>query len=217
MNKSEFVRLFDLAFQGDEDAAQEVEQYLSEQIVQVQQGSNAAREKLEELVYAVTYQWVERRMNPLLRKQGHSVGTPVNEAWCKILSKQEILPLGETNGFRGLCLRVGRLVRYTLLDVINEQREWDERHRSIEGDESGDGLAELAVSSEPTPEKLLQWQEYGEKVEKLPKDEQEVWDLYYHMDMSLERISEILGITVYKVKQLLAKAKIRLRDTDFLD
>lgn len=217
MNKSEFVRLFDLAFQGNEDAAREVEQYLMDQVAEIQQGSNVARKKLEELVYAVTYQWVERRMNPLLRKQGHSVGTPVNEAWCKVLSKQELLPLGETKGFRGLCLRIGKLVRYTLLDVVNEQREWDEKHHSIEGDENNDRLAELAVSSEPGPEKRLQWQEYGEEVEKLPKDEQEAWDLYYHMDMSLERVSVFLDITPYKVKQLLAKAKIRLKATDILN
>ena len=216
MNKSEFVRLFDLALKGDEDAAREIELCLSGLAAQIQQGSNSAREKLEELVYAVTYQWVERRMDLWLRKQGHSVGTPVNEAWCRILSNQEILPLTDMTGFRGLCLRVGRLVRYTLLDVVREQREWDEKHRSIEEDENSRGLAENAISSEPSPEKQLQWQEYGEEVDKLPSDEREVWDYHFQLNLPLERISKILGITVYHVKQLLAKAKVRLKNKDIL-
>jgi RNA polymerase sigma-70 factor (ECF subfamily) len=74
------------------------------------------------------------------------------------------------------------------------------------GDERGGALH--AIEAEPAD--LAEWTEFHERVQSLPDEEREVFDLLYYEDFSQEEAATILGCSVRTIRRRWNDAKLRL-------
>jgi RNA polymerase sigma-70 factor (ECF subfamily) len=62
------------------------------------------------------------------------------------------------------------------------------------------------------PSDLLEWTEFHEKVDTLPDEEREVFDVLFYQNVSQADAAALLGISVRSVKRRWQKARLLLRD-----
>jgi len=106
---------------------------------------------------------------------------------------------------------------------INEYHEWLVETRglnigSIEyagNDQGKDLLHYIAESSDNLPSNLLERSELeqllAERIQEIPKIEQTVLSLYYHEDLTLREIAEVVNLHESRISQLKSQAILRLR------
>jgi len=85
------------------------------------------------------------------------------------------------------------------------------------GREDGEerSLLECINSGEDDPARLLESQEIyeivGRAIERLPEKERIVVSLYYHEELTMKEIGQVLSLTESRVSQIHTKAVLRLR------
>jgi RNA polymerase sigma-70 factor (ECF subfamily) len=62
------------------------------------------------------------------------------------------------------------------------------------------------------PSDLLEWAEFHEKIDALPDEEREVFDVLFYQGMSQPDAAALLGISVRSVKRRWQSARLLLRD-----
>ncbi len=204
-----YVQLFQEAVDGDEEASNEFREYLHEANQRLDGGDQNAREELESLAYGITYRWAECRMERWLQDRGHSVASLVHAGYFRILKKDIPLPV---EGLSGLCLRVGSMLRFAILDLVKSQKDWDSRNQFLENrnQETPDACTEIEDPAATVPDALSRWQSFSNAVEELPEDVQTVWNLSYYERTSIANIAKLLGITEHEVRKRLMQAKAAL-------
>jgi RNA polymerase sigma-70 factor (ECF subfamily) len=60
------------------------------------------------------------------------------------------------------------------------------------------------------PASLMEWTEFHEQVEALPKEEQEVFNLVWYQQLTHEQAAEVLGVTARTVRRRWQDARYRL-------
>ncbi len=62
------------------------------------------------------------------------------------------------------------------------------------------------------PSDLLEWAEFHQKIDTLPDEEREVFDLLLYQGMAQAEAADLLGISVRSLKRRWQRARLRLRD-----
>lgn len=106
----------------------------------------------------------------------------------------------------------------------DEYQRWLTEVRSIElerlesagsGDSPHDLLKFVSDADEPSPSEILERSELerilAQAIDRIPKIERTVLNLYYYDELSLREIGVILGMHLSRVAQLRTQATLRLR------
>jgi RNA polymerase sigma factor (sigma-70 family) len=110
-------------------------------------------------------------------------------------------------------LRLASLnIRRELLDLVKHyygKRGLGTQHQS---DHAADTIAEKALPADvrDEPSRLAQWTEFHEKVEKLPEDEREVFDLLWYQGLSQAEAATVLEVTERTVQRRWQAARLQL-------
>jgi RNA polymerase sigma factor for flagellar operon FliA len=102
------------------------------------------------------------------------------------------------------------------LDVpLAEYQKWLTEAQGISLDRMESAAGEKAVAEEFSPSRLLERAELerilAAAIERIPKIERTVLDLYYFEEMNLREIGEVVGMGHSRVAQLRTQAILRLR------
>ncbi len=62
------------------------------------------------------------------------------------------------------------------------------------------------------PQRMQQWSEFHETVEKLPENEREIFEMLWYHELPQEEVAELVGLSVRQVKRIWRSAKLRLHD-----
>lgn len=107
-------------------------------------------------------------------------------------------------------------VRRTLIDLgrtyatrvaMNQQR-WTPHQKSAEFC----GISEAPAMGESDPQGLLEWVELHEQIEKLPSEEQEVFQLIWYRGLPKDKVADLLGVDVRTVQRRWRSARETLAD-----
>jgi RNA polymerase sigma-70 factor (ECF subfamily) len=77
-------------------------------------------------------------------------------------------------------------------------------------DEGSDSLAWEPRATAEEPADLAAWAEFHARVERLPEEEREMFDLLWYQDLSQAEAAELLGISQRTVKRRWASARLQL-------
>ncbi len=216
------------AVRGDAAALSELTAWVREVGGRVAIGDRLAKRELEELAYAVAYDFVEERIRlgfPCLRGR-HSVSSGLHVAYLRLGSTAALFrePAQFTADLSSFCRRLCYMAHYALLDLVSRQRDWDRRHpcqRARAGGADGgmpDSLIEQAQDgSSWDPVEMAEWAELHERVEGLPQPLRDVFTRHFYLGLSQSEIAQSTGLHPRQVSRLWAEAVAALGDVLDLD
>ena len=149
------------------------------------------------------FEQMVERMRPRLMQMGHEffgsdteAEEVVQETWLRAWNIRERVTLTDA-----YVLRIARNCCVSL---------WRGQRAQVElTDEEG------SVVSEFTPEEEMEERENSEwlqsRLQRLPKAEREVWQLFYDQGLTVEEIAEARGISVATVRKTISNVRNRLR------
>lgn len=199
MDSKRLLELFQQSIHEDSGAIKELADYLQALATRATGGDEGARQELEKMVYDVAHDQIGRRMKvryPYLVQRGHSAASILHEAWMRILRAQNSPPIiGDPIA---LFHRVAYLARYAFLDIVATQRKWDERYRQMCGSQQH---MDVPDSNSPDPSRLAMLEEFSRKVDDLPEDLREVFQLHGPlMGLPFRRIAALLNKSEHHVR-----------------
>lgn len=88
------------------------------------------------------------------------------------------------------------------------------RHRTQLGGDAEQGPPAALDPAEMTfdPAKIAQWRDFHQRVEQLPDDEREVFDLLWYHELSQEEAATVLNVSVRTVRRRWRSARLQLHD-----
>jgi RNA polymerase sigma factor (sigma-70 family) len=107
------------------------------------------------------------------------------------------------------------VMRRVLIDLARHHYgpEGSAAHRATApADTTTAGTPAPTASSSNAPDKLAVWREFHERVDKLPDEQREVFDLLWYQELSQEEAAGVLGMSVPTVKRRWRDAKMELID-----
>jgi RNA polymerase sigma-70 factor (ECF subfamily) len=108
------------------------------------------------------------------------------------------------------------LMRRSLIDLARHHYgpEGSAAHRAAAppSEATGLGVPAPTAGSSNAPDALAAWSEFHERVEGLPTEQREVFDLLWYQELSQEEAARVLGMSVPTVKRRWRDAKIELID-----
>jgi RNA polymerase sigma-70 factor (ECF subfamily) len=173
----------------------------------LQNGDDSARAGLVE--HSVTrFRELARRM---LRRQGNL--RPIDEtddvlqkALIRLFKALEQVRPATVREFSGL---VARQIRWVLLDLGRKAGASRVQYTDqVPGPNAGLDEPD-ALDGEPAD--LAQWAEFHGKIEGLPDEEREMFDLLFYQGLSQEEAAQVLGVSIRTVKRRWQKARLGLR------
>jgi RNA polymerase sigma-70 factor (ECF subfamily) len=106
-----------------------------------------------------------------------------------------------------------RHVRWALTDLIRHHSgpQADAAHHESSHPSTGqdDPLQRPAIHAEPST--IAQWNEFFDRVEELPSDEQAVFDLLWVQQQTQEQAAAVLDVSVRTIKRRWQSARLRLQ------
>jgi RNA polymerase sigma-70 factor (ECF subfamily) len=123
----------------------------------------------------------------------------------------EVCPTGPADFFRLAALNIRR----ELLDLARHYygpRGLGAHHESAaRPDSPGDSASDEEPASPSTgPDQLAAWAEFHEKVERLPDEEREVFDLLWYQELSQAEAASLLGVSERTIKRRWQSARLNL-------
>jgi RNA polymerase sigma-70 factor (ECF subfamily) len=109
-----------------------------------------------------------------------------------------------------LQIRRALLEMARCLNGRNGQRPKQLTNQDEATDEKGNPLERIADSTEG-PTSLAEWAEVHEQIDRLPQDDQELFDLLWYQDLTKAEAAEVLGISLRTLKRRWLLARRRLR------
>ena len=109
-------------------------------------------------------------------------------------------------------------IRRELIDMVRRYQGpqgLGAKHQTIQNDAEGDNeLARGYEHAEMThePGKIAEWQDFHARVEKLPDEEREVFDLLWYHEMSQEQAADLLNVSVRTIRRRWRSARLLLHD-----
>jgi RNA polymerase sigma factor (sigma-70 family) len=79
-------------------------------------------------------------------------------------------------------------------------------------EEAGDPMSWEPGDADEDPANLAAWAEFHARIEHLPDEEREVFDLLWYQDLSQAECAELLGVSERTVKRRWASARLRLHE-----
>jgi RNA polymerase sigma factor (sigma-70 family) len=137
---------------------------------------------------------------PALRGR-HDLDSVVNEVWMRLAGALKVTQPRTVDGFFGL---VFHKVRQVLLDMASRQRR-DDRHRYAgprQAVESGAPAAFDRADTTHDPQRLALLTEFHEQIEKLPAEQQRVFELHYYGGFSQAEIAQMLELPRKQISRL---------------
>jgi RNA polymerase sigma-70 factor (ECF subfamily) len=107
------------------------------------------------------------------------------------------------------------VMRRVLIDLARHHYgpEGSAAHRAAPpGDRTEASTPAPTAGSSNAPDKLAVWREFHERVEQLPEEQRQVFDLLWYQELSQEEAAGVLGVSVPTVKRRWRDAKLELID-----
>lgn len=108
------------------------------------------------------------------------------------------------------------MMRRVLIDLVRHHfgPEGLAGHRApaAPADASGVSTPAPSVGNSNSPEVLAAWREFHERVENLPPEQRELFDLLWYQELSQKEAAALLGVSIPTVKRRWSDAKIELID-----
>ena len=211
------------AIRGDQDAQTELTVWLRELGDRAAIGDRLARKELEDLAYAVAYDFIEERIRlcfPSLRDR-LSVSSGLHTAYLRLGNTSELFrePAAFTADLSSFCRRLCYMAHYALLDLVSRQRRWDRRHPQARGgvettdDEPSDSpIDHVPADRSWDPVRLAEWSELHKRVEQLAPPLRDVFTRHYYLGLSQSEIANQTGMHPRQVSRIWFAAVAALGD-----
>lgn len=130
---------------------------------------------------------------------------------CRAL--REVRPTTARAYFRLAALQIRR----ELLDLARHHYG-PEGHAAHHASQADEGASPPVVSSREkadlthAPDRLQAWAEFHERVEALPDEEREVFDLLWYQELAQPEAADVLGISLATLKRRWMSARLRLQE-----
>lgn len=140
---------------------------------------------------------------PALRTR-HELDSVVHETWLRLAQALESANPPTVADFFRLA---AHKVRQVLLDMADRQRKVAARETV-----GLSGLGGSPADGTYDPARLAEWTEFHQRVETLPSDQREVFDLHHYLGLPQAEVARLLGLHPRKVSYLWIAATDRLAD-----
>ena len=186
--------------------------FLSPLIVRLQTGDETARQELVAQSCDRLRRLTRRLLRdfPRVQRWEHEEDVSQNAAIRLLRSLQAVTP----ESVAGYFTLAAREIRRELIDLSRHYygpEGLGAAHGSIAGCETD--VPELSPPhSTLDPQKLATWTEFHRRVEGLPSEEREVFDLLWYHELSQEEAAEALAISVATIKRRWMAARLRMQD-----
>jgi DNA-directed RNA polymerase specialized sigma24 family protein len=98
------------------------------------------------------------------------------------------------------------------IDLIRKGRVRESAAGGPQGEGDAPGPEQLAAPEGGDPELLAQWSEFHKRVEGLPAEEREVFQMCYYLDMKRAEAAQVLGIHPKEASRRWIAATEKLKD-----
>jgi len=109
----------------------------------------------------------------------------------------------------GLAARQVRFVLGDLARGASKDRRVSYMGEAVPGENAG---APEPQDRTGEPSSLVEWGEFHARIERLPEDEKEMFDLLFYEEMTQEEAAQLLGVSLRTVKRRWQSARLRLQD-----
>jgi RNA polymerase sigma-70 factor (ECF subfamily) len=106
---------------------------------------------------------------------------------------------------KAYCGLAARQIRWVLLDLVRKMAS----ARVV----SYTGAGEEPAAADSEPGDLLEWGQFHEKVDALPEEDREIFDLLLYQGLPQAEAGALLGISVRSIKRRWQEARLRLRES----
>lgn len=193
---------------------------LQQWIDQLRDSDPAVSEKARERLIGRAMQRLEQLTRHMLRKsprlqRWEQTDDVLQNALLRLYRSLASVDVRSVQQFYGLA---ATQIRRELIDLARHHFgvEGSAAHHLTAGggkaaDDPGGSLQQQSAPS-TEPADLLEWSEFHQRVEQLPDEEREVFNLLWYDGMSQEEAAEVIGTTERVVKYRWRKAKLLLRE-----
>jgi RNA polymerase sigma-70 factor (ECF subfamily) len=172
-------------------------------------GDPKARGALVARAYDRLRQIAHRQMRTFDRvRRFEDTDDVLQNATVRLLRRLEAHPPAGPAEFFALAARE---IRRELLDLVRSHYGPLGPGRR-EANAAGPGPAAAPGQSTHSPDRLAQWREFHEQVERLPDAERAVFDLLWYHGLTQPEAAAVLGVSVPTVQRRWLDARLRLRD-----
>ncbi|HRF01435.1 MAG TPA: sigma-70 family RNA polymerase sigma factor [Pirellulaceae bacterium] len=125
-------------------------------------------------------------------------------------SLADVVPEDSRHFFRLAALQIRR----ELLDMARHYSGVGKRHmtQGRSADDDGPKAAPEPLETSVTPERLMDWVDFHQSIEKLEEAEREVVELLWYHGLTQQEAADLLGVDVRTVKRRWRSARIALHD-----
>jgi RNA polymerase sigma factor (sigma-70 family) len=147
----------------------------------------------------------------------HDTASIISETYLRLSSALESVqaradqreaPMSVTDFFRLVASKAHQVC----IDLIRKGRVRESAAGGAQGEGETPGPEQLAAPAGSDPELLEQWSEFHRRVEGLPAEEREVFQMCYYLDMKRAEAAQVLGIHPKEASRRWIAATEKLKD-----